>query len=109
MKRTAVKTVGILTSGGDAPGLNAAIRALCVTGKNKYGMKCIGVRNGYRGLIDNDTFKPNEINYVPTYIPKNDTNKTNETITDNIEDTIENWTESIDEWDDDNEEEENYE
>ena len=62
--------------------------------------------------IDNDTFKPNEINYVPTYIPKNDTNKTNETnetITDNIEDTIGNWTESIDEWDDDNEEEENNE
>lgn len=57
MKTSAVKTVGILTSGGDAPGLNAAIRALCVAGKNKYGMKFIGIRNGYRGLIDNDTFK----------------------------------------------------
>ena len=57
MKTTSVKTVGILTSGGDAPGLNAAIRALCAAGKNKYGMKFIGIRNGYRGLIDNDTFK----------------------------------------------------
>ncbi len=63
MKRTEVKTVGILTSGGDAPGLNAAIRALCVAGKNKYGMKFIGIRNGYRGLIDNDTFKMDKLDF----------------------------------------------
>ena len=56
MKETSVKTVGILTSGGDAPGLNAAIRSLCISGKNKYGMKFIGVRNGYKGLIENDVF-----------------------------------------------------
>ncbi|MBO4533752.1 MAG: 6-phosphofructokinase [Treponema sp.] len=63
MKTTSVKTVGILTSGGDAPGLNAAIRALCVAGKNKYGMKFVGIRNGYRGLIDNDTFKMDKIDF----------------------------------------------
>ena len=57
MKATSIKTVGILTSGGDAPGLNAAIRALCISGKNNYGMKFIGIRNGYRGLIDNDVVK----------------------------------------------------
>ena len=57
MKETSVKTIGILTSGGDAPGLNAAIRALCLTGKNKYNMKFIGFHNGYQGLIDNDTIK----------------------------------------------------
>ena len=57
MKDTSVKTIGILTSGGDAPGLNAAIRALCLTGKNKYNMKFIGFHNGYQGLIDNDTIK----------------------------------------------------
>ncbi len=60
-----VKTVGILTSGGDAPGLNAAIRALCISGKNNYGIKFIGVRNGYRGLIDNDTFKMDDIDLEP--------------------------------------------
>ena len=60
-----VKTVGILTSGGDAPGLNAAIRALCISGKNNYGMKFIGIRNGYRGLIDNDTFKMDELDLEP--------------------------------------------
>ena len=57
MKDTTVKTIGILTSGGDAPGLNAAIRALCITGKNKYNMKFIGFHNGYQGLINNDTIK----------------------------------------------------
>jgi len=63
MKTSSVKTIGILTSGGDAPGLNAAIRALCLAGKNKYGMKFIGVRNGYRGLIDNDTFKMDTLDF----------------------------------------------
>ena len=57
MKETTVKTIGILTPGGDAPGLNAAIRALCLTGKNKYNMKFVGFHNGYQGLIDNDTIK----------------------------------------------------
>lgn len=57
MKTTSVKNIGILTSGGDAPGLNAAIRALCIAGKNKYGMKFIGIRKGYRGLIDGDVVK----------------------------------------------------
>ena len=63
MKTTSVKTIGILTSGGDAPGLNAAIRALCLSGMNNYGMKFIGIRNGYRGLIDNDTFKMDKMDF----------------------------------------------
>lgn len=58
-----IKTIGILTSGGDAPGLNAAIRALCIAGKNKYGMKFVGVRNGYRGLIDGDCFKMDHMDF----------------------------------------------
>lgn len=58
-----IKTIGILTSGGDAPGLNAAIRALCVAGKNKYGMKFVGIRNGYRGLIDGDCFKMDDMDF----------------------------------------------
>lgn len=47
-----VKRFGILTSGGDAPGLNAAIRALCRSAKLQYGMEPVGIFNGYRGLID---------------------------------------------------------
>ena len=49
-----VKRFGILTSGGDAPGLNAAIRAICITAKSKYGMEAVAIKNGYRGLIQGD-------------------------------------------------------
>ncbi|MGP1577443.1 MAG: 6-phosphofructokinase [Treponema sp.] len=47
-----MKHLGILTSGGDAPGLNAAIRALTRTAINCYGMKVTGIEHGYRGLIN---------------------------------------------------------
>ena len=50
MKTSAVKTIGILTSGGDAPGLNAAIRGICAAGINVYGMKVVGIKNGYKGF-----------------------------------------------------------
>ena len=56
MSDSKVKTFGILTSGGDAPGLNAAIRAVCRTAKVQYGMDAIGIRNGYRGLVNGDMF-----------------------------------------------------
>ena len=46
-----VKTIGILTSGGDAPGLNAAIRGVARTAINQYGIKVIGIEQGYRGLM----------------------------------------------------------
>lgn len=49
-----VKRFGILTSGGDAPGLNAAIRAVCRTAKIEYGMEAVAIKNGYRGLIQGD-------------------------------------------------------
>ncbi len=51
------KTIGILTSGGDAPGLNAAIRAICMSAQKNYGAKVIGFKNGYRGLVNNDFVK----------------------------------------------------
>lgn len=46
-------TIGVLTSGGDAPGMNAAIRAVVRTADN-YGYDVIGVRRGYAGLLDED-------------------------------------------------------
>ncbi len=46
------KSIGILTAGGDSPGLNAAIRAVVRTGSDA-GLDVYGVRNGYQGLIDN--------------------------------------------------------
>ena len=45
-----VKTIGVLTSGGDAPGMNAAIRAVVRTGLSK-GMKVKGIMRGYAGLL----------------------------------------------------------
>ncbi|MBD5433740.1 MAG: 6-phosphofructokinase [Treponema sp.] len=51
MSKTSVKKVGILTSGGDAPGLNAAIRGVCRAGMIHYGMEFVGIKNGYRGLV----------------------------------------------------------
>ena len=49
------KTFGILTAGGDCPGLNAAIRGVCRAAHDRYGMKIVGIANGFRGLIYEDT------------------------------------------------------
>jgi 6-phosphofructokinase 1 len=48
-----MRKIGVLTSGGDAPGMNAAIRAIVRTSLNND-IEIIGFRNGYEGLIDND-------------------------------------------------------
>ena len=48
-----IKTIGILTSGGDAPGMNAAIRAVVRTAINK-GLKVKGIQKGYNGLINEE-------------------------------------------------------
>lgn len=54
-----MKTIGVLTSGGDAPGMNAAIRAVTRTAIRK-GMRVIGIRRGYNGLIHGDMFEMND-------------------------------------------------
>lgn len=46
--------IGILTSGGDCPGINATIRGVCKTAINHYGMEVYGIHSGFQGLIDND-------------------------------------------------------
>jgi phosphofructokinase-like protein len=45
------KTIGILTGGGDAPGLNAVIRAVVATATGQYGLKVIGIEDGFEGLL----------------------------------------------------------
>jgi 6-phosphofructokinase 1 len=54
MSASAIKRFGILTSGGDCPGLNAAIRGVAKAASGVYGMEIVGISNGYRGLIDGD-------------------------------------------------------
>jgi len=51
----AVKRIGVLTSGGDAPGMNAAVRAV-VRSCLHLGIECIGIRRGYHGLVNGDVF-----------------------------------------------------
>ena len=48
-----VKRIGVLTSGGDAPGMNAAVRAVVRTAISQ-GMECVGIRRGWNGLITSD-------------------------------------------------------
>ena len=54
-----IRTIGVLSSGGDAPGMNAAIRAVVRTAINR-GMNVIGIRRGYEGLLNGDMFEMKE-------------------------------------------------
>jgi len=47
--------IGVLTGGGDCPGLNAVIRALVRRGEREYGHDFIGIRHGWRGLVEDQT------------------------------------------------------
>ena len=51
--KSAVKRIGVLTSGGDAPGMNAAIRSV-VRASMHMGIECLGIRRGFNGLITGD-------------------------------------------------------
>jgi len=53
-----MKTIAVLTSGGDAPGMNAAIRAVVRTGLDR-GLRVMGVQRGYSGLINGEIFEMN--------------------------------------------------
>ena len=55
MKQKVTK-IGVLTSGGDSPGMNAAIRAVVRTGIY-HGLEVFGIMRGYSGMIDNDIFR----------------------------------------------------
>lgn len=54
-----IKKIAVLTSGGDAPGMNAAVRAVVRTALSK-GIEVYGVHRGYNGLINGDVFKMDE-------------------------------------------------
>ena len=54
-----IKRIGVLTSGGDAPGMNAAVRAVVRTALF-HGVECYGIRRGYNGLISGDIIKLDE-------------------------------------------------
>jgi 6-phosphofructokinase 1 len=55
IRSSVTKTFGILTAGGDCPGLNAAIRGVCRAAYDRYNMTIIGIANGFRGLIEDNS------------------------------------------------------
>ena len=60
-----VKRIGVLTSGGDAPGMNACVRSVVRTALY-HGIECYGIRRGYNGLITGDIIKLDEKNVSHT-------------------------------------------
>ena len=73
-----MKTIGVLTSGGDAPGMNAAVRSVVRTAIS-LGMTVKGIRRGWNGLIDGDVLTDIEetlLSYgfkIKTKLPSPDT------------------------------------
>ena len=51
---TKIKRIGVLTSGGDAPGMNAAVRSV-VRASSYFSLECVAIYKGYQGLIDDET------------------------------------------------------
>lgn len=68
-----MKKIAILTGGGDAPGLNAVIRAAVKTAIREYGCEVIGVRDGYDGFIDEKGIVPLGLKDVRGILPRGGT------------------------------------
>jgi 6-phosphofructokinase 1 len=68
-----MKRIGILTGGGDAPGLNAVIRAVVQTAIYQYDCEVIGIRNGYDGFIEEQGVVPLGIQDVRGLLPRGGT------------------------------------
>jgi 6-phosphofructokinase 1 len=61
-----IKKIGVMTGGGDCPGLNAVLRAVVKTAMVKFGYEVIGFRDGYRGLVTDDyiQFKSGDVSGI---------------------------------------------
>lgn len=68
-----MKRVGILTGGGDAPGLNAVIRAAVKTAIHQYGCEVFGIRNGYDGFLEEGGVIPLGLKEVRGILPRGGT------------------------------------
>lgn len=67
-----IKRIGILTGGGDCPGLNAVIRAVVKTAYRNYGVEVYGIRDGFSGLINKEV-KKIELKDVSGILPRGGT------------------------------------
>ena len=68
----AVQRIGILTGGGDSPGLNAVIRAVVRRGIDHYGYQVLGIKKGWLGLLQ-DEVEPLDLHMVSGILPKGGT------------------------------------
>ncbi len=68
MAKTSIKRIGVLTGGGDCPGLNAVIRAVVKTAILDYGVQVMGILNGFEGLIE-DKMRPLGMKDVSGILP----------------------------------------
>jgi 6-phosphofructokinase 1 len=68
-----MKKLGILTGGGDAPGLNAVIRAAVITAQHDYECDVIGIRSGFDGFLQPDGLIPLTADKVEDILPKGGT------------------------------------
>ena len=69
MEKPAVRRIGVFTSGGDAPGMNAAVRSVVRTAMF-HGIECYGIRRGWNGLItnvQNEAFSSGKNNFTASY------------------------------------------
>src|SRR5438270_13241720 len=55
---TSIRTIGLITGGGDAPGLNAVIRAVVKTAVTEHGLRVVGMKDGFEGLLDEMHTRP---------------------------------------------------
>ncbi|RPI80061.1 MAG: 6-phosphofructokinase, partial [Chloroflexi bacterium] len=68
-----IHSIGVLTGGGDAPGLNAVIRAVVKTAKNEYGWEVLGIEDGFEGLIHPGKVHPLDQEDVRGILPRGGT------------------------------------
>ncbi|MDR2479213.1 MAG: 6-phosphofructokinase [Treponema sp.] len=68
IRSSVTRTFGILTAGGDCPGLNAAIRGVCRAAHDRYGMSIAGIAEGFRGLVEKNvrTLRPVDFSGILT-------------------------------------------
>jgi len=68
-----IKKIGVLTGGGDAPGLNAVIRAVVKTATNVYGWSVLGIEDGFEGLMGETQTRPLDSQEVRGLLPRGGT------------------------------------
>ena len=67
-----MKRIGVLTGGGDCPGLNAVIRAVVKSAVCDYDLEVLGFEDGFKGLVEN-SYRPLSIKSVSGILPRGGT------------------------------------